>query len=136
MGETTNKMKNSKLITILLWLVGIIIGALVIAAITKTEAGTEANTLCIVVIVLLALMALVSLVSGIMSKSQDNYEVNKDAEKGKENTAFDGEESKRNGTENQQQNGSSSSQQAGTGDEKWVSNYVPFGDYPKGNTVQ
>ena len=67
------------------------------------------------------------------SFSKNNYEVNKDAEKGKENTAFDhGESSKKTGGE---QNGSSAPS-AGTGNEKWVSNYVPFGDFPKGNNAQ
>ena len=74
----------------------------------------------------------------LLFSSQDNYQVNKDAEKGKENTAFDKEESKRNGTEkaqqSQQQNGSST-QQTDTGVKNWESNYVPFGDYPKGNIV-
>ena len=64
--------------------------------------------------------------------SKNNYEVNKDAEKGKENTAFDhGESSKKTG----EQNGSTA-QPAGPGGEKWVSNYVPFGDFPNGNNAQ
>ena len=65
---------------------------------------------------------------------KDNYDVNKDTEKGQENTAFDGDNSRKNGGESsQQQNGST--QPGASGDEKWVSNYVPFGDYPKGNIV-
>ena len=68
-----------------------------------------------------------------LSFSKNNYEVNKDAEKGRENTAFDhGESSKKTGGE---QNGSTAPP-AGTGNEKWVSNYVPFGDFPKGNNAQ
>ena len=47
--------------------------------------------------------------------------------------AFDhGESSKKTGGE---QNGSTAPP-AGTGNEKWVSNYVPFGDFPKGNNAQ
>ena len=65
--------------------------------------------------------------------------MNKDAEKGKENTAFDhADDSKKNGVESQpsqQQNGTTALE-TDTGDEKWGSNYVPFGDYPaKGNIV-
>ena len=65
--------------------------------------------------------------------NKDNYEVN-DAEKGgKENTAFDNESdtNKKDQTQ-QQQNGTPAT---GKEDEKWVQNYVPFGDYPKGNIV-
>ena len=57
-----------------------------------------------------------------------------DAEKGgKENTAFDNESdtNKKDQTQ-QQQNGTPAT---GKEDEKWVQNYVPFGDYPKGNIV-
>ena len=59
-----------------------------------------------------------------------------DAEKGgKENTAFDNEsDSKKDQQQQQQQNGTTAGT-SGKEDEKWVQNYVPFGDYPKGNIV-
>ena len=71
-------------------------------------------------------------------RSKDNYEVN-DAEKGgKENTAFDNEsDTTKKEQSQQQQNGSTTTTANGKDgqDEKWVQNYVPFGDYPKGNIV-
>jgi len=132
-------MKSSNIITLLLWVVGIIIGALAIAAIAaigdidaEIQKVSYVNSVLIAMLVLLVFMGIVSLAVCFMNKSKNNYEVNKDAEKGKENTAFDhGESSKKTG----EQNGSTA-QPAGTGDEKWVSNYVPFGDFPKGNNAQ
>jgi len=137
-------MKTSNIITLLLWVVGIIIGALAIAAIAAIgDVDSEienistnisyVNSVLIAMLVLLVLMGCVSLAVCFMNKSKNNYEVNKDAEKGgKENTAFDhGESSKKTG----EQNGSTALP-AGPGDEKWVSNYVPFGDFPKGNNAQ
>lgn len=136
-GTSNKNMKSSNYVTLLYWVIGVIAAALVIAA-TAGSQLPHIQHLLIVAIVLLVFMWVVSLVNCIINKScKDNYEVNKDAEKGQENTAFDGENSKKNGGENQQsqqQNGSST-QQTGTGDEKWMSNYVPFGDYPKGNIV-
>jgi len=132
-------MKSSTFVTLLLWVFGMVIAAVGIVAIHEAQT-TLTQTLVIVMIVLIVFMGVVSLVNSCVSKStQDNYEVNKDAEKGKENTAFDKEESKRNGTEkaqqSQQQNGSATTQQTDTGVKNWESNYVPFGDYPKGNIV-
>merc|ERR1711997_92785 len=82
---------------------------------------------------------MVSIVNYVLSTgSADNYEVN-DAEKGKENNAFDDETKKTEGSgpsgtqQSSQQNGSSA--QSNGGDEKWMNNYVPFNDYPKGNIV-
>jgi hypothetical protein len=70
-------------------------------------------------------------------RNKDDYDVNNegkgDAEKGRENKAFDNEaEAAKKAaaatTSTVAQNGSQS-------DQKWVSNYVPYGDYPKGNVV-
>ena len=60
-----------------------------------------------------------------------------DAEKGgKENTAFDNEsDSKKDQQQQQQQQNGTTAGTSGKEDEKWVQNYVPFGDYPKGNIV-
>jgi beta-lactamase regulating signal transducer with metallopeptidase domain len=139
--ETKSSDTNMKtnIITLLLWVVGIIIGALAIAAIAaigdvdaKSENISYVNSVLIAMLVLLVLGGIVSLAVCFMNKSKNNYEVNKDAEKGKENTAFDhGESSKKTG----EQNGSTA-QPAGPGGEKWVSNYVPFGDFPNGNNAQ
>ena len=61
------------------------------------------------------------------SRTQDDYEVN-DAEKGaKENAAYEIDAEKK---AEPKENGS-----AETKEQKWVSNYVPYGDYPKGNVV-
>jgi len=139
--ETKSSDTNMKsIITLLLWVVGIIIGALAIAAIaaigdvdSENKDVAYVNSVLIAMLVLLVFMGIVSLVVCFMNKSKNNYEVNKDAEKGRENTAFDhGESSKKTGGE---QNGSTAPP-AGTGNEKWVSNYVPFGDFPKGNNAQ
>merc|ERR1711971_962139 len=127
------------IITLLLWVVGIIIGALAIAAIAAigdVDADNKnisyVNSVLIAMLVLLVFMGIVSLAVCFMNKSKNNYEVNKDAEKGKENTAFDhGESSKKTG----EQNGSTT-QPAGPGGEKWVSNYVPFWDFPNGNNAK
>lgn len=139
--ETKRSDTNMKtnIITLLLWVVGIIIGALAIAAIAaigNVDAElpniSYVNSVLIAMLVLLVFMGIVSLAVCFMNKSKNNYEVNKDAEKGKENTAFDhGESSKKTG----EQNGSTA-QPAGPGGEKWVSNYVPFGDFPNGNNAQ
>ncbi len=67
-------------------------------------------------------------------RSQKEYDVNeaKDAEKGgRDNKAYSGEEARKAAAVNGSSGGSSS----GSGDQKWVSNYVPYGDYPKGNVV-
>jgi len=130
---------KTNIITLLLWVVGVIIGALAIAAIaaigdvdSEIENISYVNSVLIAMLVLLVFMGIVSLAVCFMNKSKNNYEVNKDAEKGKENTAFDhGESSKKTG----EQNGSTA-QPAGPGGEKWVSNYVPFGDFPNGNNAQ
>jgi len=132
-------MKSSNLVALLLLMVGVAIGALAIAAIPETQ-NLKINTILVVILVLLMFMGGVSLVNCVINKScKDNYEVNKDSEKGKENTAFDhADDSKKNGVESQpsqQQNGTSALE-TDNGDEKWGSNYVPFGDYPaKGNIV-
>ena len=68
-------------------------------------------------------------------RNKDNYEVN-DAEKGgKENTAFDNESDSKKDQQQQQQTNGTTAGTSGKEDEKWVQNYVPFGDYPKGNIV-
>jgi len=134
--STTDKnMKSSSLVTLLLWVFGIIIGALAIAAIAAIGDEEEnienipyVESVLIAILVLLILMGCVALAVCFMNKSKDNYEVNKDAEKGKENAAFDHGEASKN-----QQNGSSA---PAPGSEKWVSNYVPFGDFPKGGNAQ
>ena len=59
-----------------------------------------------------------------------------DAEKGgKENTAFDNESDSKKDQQQQQQTNGTTAGTSGKEDEKWVQNYVPFGDYPKGNIV-
>jgi len=134
--RSSNKnMKSSNYVTLLYWVVGVTAIGLIIAGITGSQVP-HIQHLLIVAVVLLVFMWVVSLVNCILNKScKDNYDVNKDAEKGQENTAFDGENSRKSGGENSQQQNGSSAQQSGSGDEKWVSNYVPFGDYPKGNIV-
>jgi len=128
-------MKSSNYVTLLYWVLGIVVLALVIVATQNTQ-HLPNQTLLIVGAVLLVFMFIVSLVNCIINNScKDNYDVNKDTEKGQENTAFDGDNSRKNGGESSQQQNGSAAQQAGSGDEKWVSNYVPFGDYPKGNIV-
>merc|ERR1711923_680171 len=135
-NRSSNKnMKSSNYVTLLYWVVGVTALGLVIAGIHGSQLP-HIQHLLIVAVVLLVFMWVVSLVNCIINKScKDNYDVNKDAEKGQENTAFDGENSKKSGGENSQQQNGSSAQQSGSGDEKWMSNYVPFGDYPKGNIV-
>jgi len=137
--SSKTNMKSSNLVALLLLTIGLVIGALAIAAIPETQ-NLKINTILVVILVLLVFMGGVSLVNCIINKScKDNYEVNKDAEKGKENTAFDhADDSKKNGVDSkptQQQNGNSTLQTVPDNDEKWDSNYVPFGDYPKGNIV-
>jgi len=138
--SSETNMKSSNLVALLLLAVGSIIGALTIVAITESQITPYVRILLITMLVLLAFMGCVSIVNCFINKScKDNYEVNKDAEKGKENTAFDhADDSKKNGVESQpsqQQNGTTALE-TDTGDEKWGSNYVPFGDYPaKGNIV-
>ena len=59
-----------------------------------------------------------------------------DAEKGgKENTAFDNESDTTKKDQSQQQQNGTTTANGKEQDEKWVQNYVPFGDYPKGNIV-
>lgn len=123
-------------VALLLWIVGIVVGALAIAGIPQSQ-NNNSQHIFIVILVLVLFMGMVSMANCILSKgTKDNYEVN-DAEKGKENTAYDNEsEPKKNGeTPAQQNQGQNGSTPAASGDEKWVSNYVPFGDYPKGNIV-
>jgi len=127
-------MKSSNYVTLLYWVLGVIVFALVIH--TSVSEPLQNRNPLIAAAVLLVLMFVVSLVNCIIDNScKDNYDVNKDTEKGQENTAFDGDNSRKNGGESSQQQNGSAAQQAGSGDEKWVSNYVPFGDYPKGNIV-
>ncbi len=53
----------------------------------------------------------------------------KDAEKGgRDNKAYNSDETKKSAAVN----GAASTS---GGDQKWVNNYVPYGDYPKGNVV-
>jgi len=127
-------MKSQNYVSLLYWILGVVTLVLVIIAAENTQV-TSNRHLLIVAGVLLVFMWVISLVNCILNKSyKDNYDVNKDTEKGQENTAFDGDNSRKNGGESsQQQNGST--QPGASGDEKWVSNYVPFGDYPKGNIV-
>jgi len=134
-GSSNKNMKSSNYVTLLYWVVGITALGLVIAGAAGSQLP-HIQHLLIAAVVLLVFMWVVSLVNCIINKSSSNYEVNKDAEKGgQENTAFDGENARKSGGEQSQQQNGSSSQQSGSGDEKWVSNYVPFGDYPKGNIV-
>jgi len=127
-------MKSSTiLIAALFWILGIVIFALTIVGIDASQ-HPQTEHLFIVILVVVVFMGMVSVADCFVSKgNKDNYEVN-DAEKGgKENTAFDNESdtNKKDQTQ-QQQNGTPAT---GKEDEKWVQNYVPFGDYPKGNIV-
>jgi len=129
-------MKNV-LVALLLWVVGIIVGALAITGIAEAQFASSQH-LFIVILVLTLFMAMVSLANCLLTKgTQDNYDVNNDAEKGKENKAYDNEAEAKKGesASNGQQSQQNGSTPAANGDEKWVSNYVPFGDYPKGNIV-
>lgn len=137
-SERSNKnknMKSSNYVTLLFWILGVVVLGLIINSAIETQQPQLRDQL-IAGALLLVFMWIVSAVVLIMDLlCKDNYDVNKDTEKGQENTAFDAENSRKNGGENSQQPNGSSSQQSGSGDEKWVSNYVPFGDYPKGNIV-
>jgi len=142
MTSKSSKMKSS-MVAPLLWVVGLVIGALASAGIAGAQFNSSQH-LFIVILVLMLFMGMVSCCHCILNKgAKDNYEVN-DAEKGKENVAYDTTaetETKKNGElqsqpgqppAGQEQNGTTPN---ASGDEKWVSNYVPFGDYPKGNIV-
>merc|ERR1712036_196700 len=86
-------MKTEKMVAPLLWVVGLIIGGLAIAAIASSWDGSLQHYL-IVILVLIIFAVMVSIVNYVLSTgSADNYEVN-DAEKGKENNAFDDETKK------------------------------------------
>jgi len=129
-------MKSStQLLVVLFWIIGIVIAALSITGIPQAQNPTCVH-LFIVILVLVIFMGMVSLANCLLSKgNKDNYEVN-DAEKGgKENTAFDNESDSKKDQQQQQQTNGTTAGTSGKEDEKWVQNYVPFGDYPKGNIV-
>merc|ERR1711920_647457 len=130
-------MKTEKMVAPLLWVVLLIVAILAICGLATTlDNRPYIMHLLIAILVLTICMIVVTVVHFCMGKgSADNYEVN-DAEKGKENNAFDDETKKTEsgGPSGTQQNGSSA-QSNGGGDEKWMNNYVPFNDYPKGNIV-
>merc|ERR1711936_951365 len=75
--------------------------------------------ICIIIFSILALLLLV-FVKFQKSGEASKYEINEKSEKqvngGIDNTAFDGEK--------------------GAKKEKWMDNYVPYGQFPKGNTIE
>merc|ERR1711920_699456 len=134
-------MKTEKMVAPLLWVVLLIVAILAICGLATTlDNRPYIMHLLIAILVLTICMIVVTVVHFCMGKgSADNYEVN-DAEKGKENNAFDDETKKTesggpSGTQQSSQQNGSSAQSNGGGDEKWMNNYVPFNDYPKGNIV-
>ena len=57
-----------------------------------------------------------------------NYDVNNTEKGGQENKAYETDPNKKSEAQ-------TDGKPAGENDPKWVSNYVPYGDYPKGNIV-
>jgi len=107
----------------LLWVVGIVITGLSIAGIANAQLP-QAQHFFIVILVLIVFILLVSAAAySCRSKANYNYEVNEEAvkpTKGRENQAFQAEEGK-----------AAPGEKPGT-QQKWVSNYVPYGDLPAG----
>ena len=133
--SSKNMKSSTLLLTVLFWVIGIVILCIAAAGIPEAQ-QLHVKHLLVVIIVLVVFMGLVSCANCLLSKgSQDNYEVN-DAEKGgKENTAFDNESDTTKKDQSQQQQNGTTTANGKEQDEKWVQNYVPFGDYPKGNIV-
>lgn len=108
--------------------IGLTIFALSIAGIPMAQDMT-AHVLFIVILVLTILAFLISLMVYCVTKktSKSDYDVNKKQSKGgKDNKAFRAEEGK----------GNAEVKGAKKTGEKWVNNYVPFGDYPAGEVNQ
>lgn len=107
----------------LLWVICVIVSGLSIAGIVNAQLP-QAQHFFIVILVLIVFIGLVSAAAySCRSKSNYNYEVNEEAvkpTKGRQNQAFQAEEGKAAPGEKQ-----------GT-QQKWVSNYVPYGDLPAG----
>ena len=108
-------------------LFGIIIFAISIAGIAKSNVRVSID-LFIVVLVFIILIGLISAAQLLLQrKSISVYDVqaNGDVEKGsKDNKAFETVER------------SNVTPTKDSSDEKWVKNYVPYGDYPKGNEAK
>jgi len=133
----TSIMKPGLLVTGLLWICGLIIAATSIASIAEIQ-NNKVQHYVIVILVLTVFMGVVSLANCFLSKGiKDNYRVNnieRGTTGGKENKAYEIDAEKKTNNQTDAQDPSKTNGAPGT-DQKWVSNYVPYGDYPKGNIV-
>jgi len=133
------KMKASALVTLLLMFVGLIV--LILIAVSTATHTTEPKQvhLHIAAMILLVFMGGVAIVNHFMGKAiASNYNVNAVEKGGNENRAYEIEaERKVNQTapESNDKTAEDKSKQTAENEQKWVSNYVPYGDYPKGNIV-
>jgi len=133
----TSIMKPGLLVTGLLWICGIIIIAMTIPSAILAQIPTVQHYQY-VILILIVFMGVISLANCYLSKGvKDNYRVNnveRGVAGGKENKAYENEAEKKTNNQTDAQDPSKTNGAPGT-DQKWVSNYVPYGDYPKGNIV-
>lgn len=110
----------------LLWVITVVITGLSIAGIANAQLP-QAQHFFIVILVLIVFIGVVSAGAySCRSKSNYNYEVNEDVvkpTKGRENQAFQAEE------------GRAAPGEKPGAQQKWVSNYVPYGDLPAGKAA-
>lgn len=115
MGNSDNKM--NKLMKPFAWVFSILVLGLSLGGLYHVQSpDTKGILIASAVLAAFFIIYLLALVFVKLSKrkSADNYDIN-GASSGKDNKAFEGEGKSVTG-----------------GDVKWVSNYVPYGDFPKG----
>merc|ERR1712150_399718 len=91
----------------------------------------------IAAMILLVFMGGVAIVNHFMGKAiASNYNVNSVEKGGNENRAYEIEaERKVSAAPESNDKAEDKSNKTAETEQKWVSNYVPYGDYPKGNIV-
>jgi len=108
----------------LLWVICIVVAGLSIAGISNAQLPQSQHFFIVILVLILFIGLLSAAAYSSRSKSNYNYEVNEEAvkpTKGRENQAFQAEEGK-----------AAPGEKPGA-QQKWVSNYVPYGDLPAGS---
>jgi len=130
-------MKASSLVTLLLMFVGLIVLILIAVSTAKHTNDPKQVHLHIAAMILLVFMGGVAIVNHFMGKSiASDYNVNTVEKGGNENRAYEIEaERKVSAAPESNDKAEDKSNKTAETEQKWVSNYVPYGDYPKGNIV-
>jgi len=130
-------MKASSLVTLLLMFVGLIVLILIAVSTAKHTNDPKQVHLHIAAMILLVFMGGVAIVNHFMGKSiASDYNVNTVEKGGNENRAYEIEaERKVSAAPESNDKVEDKSNKTAETEQKWVSNYVPYGDYPKGNIV-